>query len=460
MNYEKILDEFINEELELSSYENVEEVRQICFDTIDLISKNEDATPEEIIEAIIKDDMAYMEQLREQYPVPGYTIGLNVGNINVKYFGGNMSSNGPEMREDAMYDIASMTKMYTQVIMYNLMKEGYFTRDSKIKDLDPRFENLDDVTIGEIMDFSIDFATDGNITMMSDTNEVKEKLYSIKVKVKDGEEVRNKYVYTDFGMMIAKEVMENVTGKKYTQLFDEYIGNKLGLSETKIIIPEDKKILLTGSPNAEYGRVNDPKANAVGGYSGHAGIFASNDDIVKFSKGMEDGTVLDEEGLTLAKTPSRFKLNRGGLGNTYVKTADGLASSGMAAIAPNDEFNYQGSTRVEANVGSRGISNILFNPGSLDIEEAQAKEADINQELIANGKNPISIVKHFEYTDSGLLIPCTVIDPRQILPIGKLDPIKEMNARTSIKLRLLNKFISAYEPNYDKEISVSKKASK
>ena len=461
MNYEKILDDFVNEEIELSSYENMEEVRELCLKTIDIISKNEDSTPEEIIEEIIEDDMAYMEELRKNYSVPGYTIGINVGNINAKYFGGLMSSNGPEMREDAMYDIASMTKMYTEVILYNLMKEGYFTKDSKVKDLDPRFINLDDVTMGELMEFSLDFVTDGNITTMTDVDKIREKLFEIKVKTyDDGNQARNKYVYTDFGMMIAKEVMENITGKSYSELFDEYIGNKLGLEETKLIIPDDKKILLTGSPNVEYGRVNDPKASGVGGFSGHAGIFASNDDIVKFAKGMEDGTVLDEESLKDAYTPSKFKFNRGVMGNTYIKTADGLTSSGIASISPNDEFNFQGSTRVESNVSKVAVSNILFNPGSLSIEEAKEKERKLNEELTAKGEKPISIVRHFEYNENGLLIPCHVIDPRKLLPITKLDPIKEMNARTSIRLRLLNKFISSYEPNYDKEINVSKKASK
>lgn len=64
--------------------------------------------------------------------------------------GGNIDYNGRKMSDDALFDLASITKFYTQVVLYNLINEGYFSFDDKIKELDPRFINLGNVTIRDI----------------------------------------------------------------------------------------------------------------------------------------------------------------------------------------------------------------------------------------------------------------------------------------------------------------------
>ncbi len=51
--------------------------------------------------------------------------------------------------------------------------------------------------------------------------------------VQKGEE----YNYNDMGLMLMKEVMEKVTGKKYNELFEEYIIKPYGLYETHLIVP-------------------------------------------------------------------------------------------------------------------------------------------------------------------------------------------------------------------------------
>ena len=452
MNYEKILEDFIDEVRTDSSYKDVSELRNICVEAINIINSNHDSSFEEMIEKLIENDIERMEEVRYTSVFPGYTIGFNVGNINVKYFGGDLDSFGNSMREDALFDIASMSKMYTQVILYNLIKEGYLNRDSVISKIDPRFINLGDVTMGELMEFSIDFRTDGNITLMKELNEVKDKLYEIRVREDENGQVRNRYTYTDFGMMIAKEVMENVTGKSYDKLFKEYITDKLGLKDTMLIVPVKDRCRFTGSPNTRIGHVNDPKANAMGGYSGHAGVVASSDDLIKFGKGMEDGTLLDSVGLSMANSRSKFKFNRGRFGNTYIKTSDGLKSSYIEKFSPNSEFVIEGSTRVQMNVSSKAINTTLLNPSSMSLDEALELERKYNEKRI-------SLVRHFEYNENGVLVPYHLIDSTKFIGTDITNPIETMNSKTSLRLRLLNKFILEYA-NYDKEIKVIKKVRK
>lgn len=456
MNLNKIFENFIEKAVKRSPYATKDEIYEITLKMLKIIEKNKDKTPEELVEKVIEDDINNMEMLKDKYLIPGYTIGFNVGNINVEYFGGNIDSFERKMTEDAMFDIASMTKMYTQVILYNLIKEGALSLSDKVYELDSRFTNLKDISIKELTEFTVDFITPGNITLMENIEDAKDALYNIKIaRYPDDNLKRGKYFYTDFGMMILKEVMENVTNKKYQELMDEYIVDKLGLLHTKLIVPNNQMDLLTGSPNTKLKAVNDPKANAVGGFSGHAGIFASSKDLIKFGKGIKDGIILPK--LVLNKAYSKgIKKNRGIMGNTYVATEDGLGSSYIETISPNTDFAIQGSTRTQLNVGYDSVSTILLNPASLSIEKAIEEENKINEKRALEGQMPISIVKHFQYNKDGSLVNYDLIDATKTVNYRQVDPLTSMNAKTILRLEFLNEVIKEYDKTYEKEINVSK----
>ena len=440
MKYLKLLDDFLDEVKEDYPYISGKEIRDICSKVVDIIYENKDLDEYEIIDLIIKDDLDFMNELFSNNVVPGYTIGINEGDINIKYFGGKIDDKS-SMTENTLFDIASMTKMYTQVILYNLMKEGYFNLDDKIYDLDHRFVNLKDVTVRELMSFTIDLTTPGNMTFMKDIDEAREALFNIKVKVdNNGNEVRGKYVYTDFGLMVMSEVATKLTGKSYKELLSE-----LGLDETRV--DELDKFVITGSANQSLLAVNDPKAISLGGYSGHAGIFASSDDILKFYKMTQDGTLLDGVGLRWANMPNELAKNRGKLfGNTFVLTEDGLKSSFVDNLSPLGSYSTQGSTRTQGVSSKTGGSVILTNPASLSLESALAFEEEFNRKRTSKGLNELPIVKEFRFNRDGLEQIYHMIDARRMID---LDNVTRMNARTNLRLRFLN--------NYFKEMGNEKK---
>lgn len=454
MYYYKMMYDFINEVMEDAKYAKVSDLRSIIDEMIDILIANKDASIEEIIEKVIEKDIDVMEEMRNKYLLPGYTIGIRVKNINLKYFGGTMDDLGMKMDKDAMFDIASMTKMYTQVVLFNLIKEGKISLDDKIGDLDKRFVNISDVSIKELSEFSVDFFTPGNMTNMEKLEDAKEALFNATVATyPDGNIKRGKYFYNDFVMMILKEVMENVTGESYEDLVDKYIVNKLGLKNTKLIVPKEQEILLTGSPNSKLGAVNDPKALSVGGYSGHAGIFASSDDLIEFGKGITDGKIFPRSHLMLAYSHG-FKNNRGIIGNTFTSTSDGLESSYIDKIADSNDFVIQGSTRTQMNVGKNSISTILLNPASSSIDKVKEFEEETNFKRKIEGKEPISIVKNFMFEKDGSLKEYYLIDSRKLILPNQVDPLNNMNAKTSLRLRFLNKLIGEYDKKINVEIDV------
>ena len=97
--------------------------------------KNSDKTPEEIVDIIIQDTIEQYEKLRKECGIPGYSATSQVGNINVSIFGGKTSEKGNDITNDTLFDVASITKIYTQIVVYNLIKDGYLKRSDVISKL-------------------------------------------------------------------------------------------------------------------------------------------------------------------------------------------------------------------------------------------------------------------------------------------------------------------------------------
>lgn len=450
MQIDKIFENFITNVKKDGVYASVDEIKEATNLMLEIIKKHKDATPEEMIEYVIKDNIDFIEQIKSKYYFPGYTIGAIVGNINVKLLGGNLDDNGRKMDPNALFDIASISKFYTQTIIYNLIKEGKLSFDSKISDLDDRFINLKDLTVRDITTFTTEFITDGRINEKASIKEAYEALYSVKIKEKP------KYNYNDIGMMIMKEVMERITGIQYKDLVDKYIISKFNLKNTFLTIPLEKKHLVTGTPNMENIAVNDSSANALGGYSGHAGIFASSDDLLTLGKNVIQGNVIDEsmiddiylQGIAPAK---------GRMGNVYVSNPEGLKAGYIDRLEPIRSFALQGSTRVNLNGSKHAISTLLLNPASMSLEKALENQERINQDLLLHKQIPYEQVRKFTIDDNGKVRQYTLVDVRKMHTNGNvINPLLTMNAKMILRLRFLNEFIKEYDKNYKKEISVIK----
>lgn len=282
----KLVDEFLIDYLQRRPYivagksdnqrvTTLDDIVEVLSQEERIIRANKDKTPEELVDILIQDTIKQYNGILDKYGVPGYSASVKVGNINVGIFGGKTSTDGEDLGADALFDIASMTKFYTQIVVYNLIKEGLFKRSDSIRKLDPKFHKLGNVTVDDILRFAVEFRTPGILDDVSTTEEALERLYGTEVaKDAKGRYLIGKHNYNDIGLMIMREVIEKQTGKTFKDLIDEYIITPLGLKNTFLAVPEDKLHLVTATPNSKTGHVNDMKATlSKGGVSGHAGII-------------------------------------------------------------------------------------------------------------------------------------------------------------------------------------------
>ena len=458
MNYQRIIDEFLQEYLPISRHGSREEIVKVLEDAKDIFQKNPDATPEEIIAIMIQDCADDLTDILMKVPTPGIVSGLNVDNLHVTIRGGEDRTNGDELTEQALFDIASISKLYTEVIAYKLIVEGKaFQLTDKIRDLDPRFENVGDLTVEDVLKFHASFDTHGRLEQTTSKKEALEKLFSTEVTQR-GEQ----YNYNDIGLMIMQQVMEAVTGKTYAELFEEYITKPYRLADTHVVVPEDKKQFVTGSPNRD-GSVNDLKADVLGGYSGHAGVRVTNADLLRMLENVASDYTI-RNGIYVPNTLQSKRSDK--MGNAYVnpetvvdkngQLVSGSEKTYFGRLAPADSMAVQGSTRVIGRVeDANGIlvsSTALSNIASLTDEEFEAFIEKRNQELLAKNPNaklidPKAVMK--TSTFDGKIY--RMHDPRQLMDedatIGSV--LLRYDNEVVLKLLLLNKILKEYECYYD-----------
>lgn len=215
-----------------------------------------------------------------------------------------------QMTEDTIFDLASVTKVFTSISLLKLVQDGVIRLNDTVVKYAPQFKNLNDVTIYDLMTFGVPLKTNGRVDRASSREEAEQILFGIERDL----ESTNKRPYTDMGAMVLKYVIESTSGMNYYHFVEENILKKLNMKDTHVVVPKmkldrvsstnlDGKYYKDGNfaitTNAPKGIVYDPKAQIMGQkdgvLSGHAGMFSTANDMTNLAKGIISGKVINEE---------------------------------------------------------------------------------------------------------------------------------------------------------------------
>ena len=211
-----------------------------------------------------------------------------------------------EMTEDTIFDLASITKLFTSLSILKLAQNKTITLNDEIIKYAPEFKNLKGVTIFDLLTFRIPLRTNGRI----DRAESKEQAEEILKNIEIAPPIGNKNPYTDMGAMVLKYVIEHASGMNYYKFVKENILDKLNMTDTHIIVPQMKldrvastnlgvKYFKDGNTNItthQRGTVYDEKAQILlPKESGHAGIFSTVEDMSNLAQGIINNQIIDEK---------------------------------------------------------------------------------------------------------------------------------------------------------------------
>lgn len=305
----------------------------------------------------------------------------NKGEYKLKLVGGKTArTRSIKINEDTLFDVASITKLYTLILLFVLEKEGLIDLNKKVSDINPDFKNLEDFTLNDLVRLHGELRTNGNIT----TAKSKEEAYEILKTLYLSSNSREENKYNDFGAIVIGDTIEKVISEKLGEemTFDEimykYLIEPLGLHQTYF-----NPLRNNVAGNGNFNRlVHDPKARILGGALGHAGIFVTSEDLAKLSKalfrvnyydrGLIRKTQLDRLGeITF---PNSNQSNKGNLG-IYVKHPLGFDKTFTPPEFSTGSFSHQGWTGSLATFDPHNYihQNILVNSIYNDEDKEKVK---------------------------------------------------------------------------------------
>lgn len=185
---------------------------------------------------------------------------------------------------DTIYDIASLTKMFTATAVLRLIDAGHLALDMPVRALLPRFSPTD-ITVWHLLTH-----TSGIDIRLSTLRELGrdgllDVVYATSPQHKPGTVV----AYTNVNSLLLGEIVAGLVNMPLDAALDELLIRPLSLGETcfnpdMALLPRiaPTEIDDTWRGNLVHGTVHDESAHALGGVAGHAGLFSTADDLFRF----------------------------------------------------------------------------------------------------------------------------------------------------------------------------------
>ncbi len=195
------------------------------------------------------------------------------------------------MPRDALFDMASLTKpVATATSVMILLERGKLRLNDRLGKLLPEFDNHGKgrITVEELLRHRAGLIADNSLADYGDGPEAAwKKLADLELKSPPG----SAYVYSDVGFQTLGRIVERVSGQGLDQFTRENIFRPLGMADTGFLPADAARSAPTESHDGAMlrGEVHDPRARALGGVAGHAGLFGTADDLAVYAQTLLNG---------------------------------------------------------------------------------------------------------------------------------------------------------------------------
>ncbi len=296
-------------------------------------------------EAQLRPAFEVVEKAIADKAFPGATMAVGYrGKVSLHAFGKlSYDANSPATKIDTMYDLASLTKVVATTTLVEKLVEGDFPSPL---DLDapierylpewidgPQSEGPHKVVVKNLKELSAwqddrQIAWRHKVTvrhLMTHTSglppfkeywrtstgkaDTLSRIFAEPLEYEPG----TKVVYSDLGIILMAEIVQRLTGEPLDKLARENIFDPLGMKNTMYRPPQAlwPEIAPTEVDNQlrhrlVQGEVHDENAFAIGGVSGHAGVFSTSPDLAAFCQMLLNGGVYAHERVVRRATIAEF----------------------------------------------------------------------------------------------------------------------------------------------------------
>jgi CubicO group peptidase (beta-lactamase class C family) len=177
---------------------------------------------------------------------------------------------------DTVFDMASLTKTMTATLLLQCVEEGRLHLDQEVRQHIPEAEKT---PIGAVAIRHLATHTSG-LPAWKAVYKAESPLADI-LGTPLAAEPGKKYTYSDLGYILLGYLLERITRMPLDNLAHDRIFAPLGMAYSGFR-PAAALHPLIAATTANLGEVHDPNAHGMGGVAGHAGLFSSSPDMLRF----------------------------------------------------------------------------------------------------------------------------------------------------------------------------------
>jgi uncharacterized protein YbbC (DUF1343 family) len=259
------------------------------------------------------------------------------------------------MTLDTVFDLASLTKpLATSTSIMILVERGKIDLRAPASRYVPELTKLPPFTIEQLLTHTSGLPA---ATPISDYASPTPKDHSTvmrvlgdtlagKLKAAPGE----RFLYSDVGFVILEEIVRRRSGKDVAAFTRDEIWTPLAMADTGYLPGATlrSRAAPTEQRDGQFmiGDVHDPRAWAMGGVAGHAGVFSTADDLSRYARAMLGKGTLDGKRIVSEKTfeawTARHDTSSGGRALGWDK--DSRFASHRSTLLSASAFGHGGFT--------------------------------------------------------------------------------------------------------------------
>ena len=252
----------------------------------------------------------FFDRLGEKNKAMGTVVIAKDGSVLYTRSIGYSQINGTEKKPLTAanrFRIASITKMYTATMIFQLVEEGKLKLTDTLDKFFPQIPNAQKITIFQILGHRSgihDSLIDPKLRPASKTiAATKDELLAIVAKGAPDFEPDTKFSYSNSGYFLLGLIVEKITGKTYEEALKQRITSRIGLKDTYVATGN---IDVTKSEALTYFRLSNewkqgPETHPSILFGGGS-IVSTPNDMAKFIQALFDLKLVSKESLATMKT--------------------------------------------------------------------------------------------------------------------------------------------------------------
>ena len=250
------------------------------------------------------------------------------------------------MAADTVFDLASLTKpVATATAVMLLVERGAVDLDAPVARYLPEFAGggKQAITVRQLLLHRGGLIPDNPLDdYLHGSDHAWQSIWDLEPVHPVGE----RFVYTDVGYLTLAELVRAVDGRPIDVFFEQEIAAPLGMRDTAYAADPARCAPTERAGGDEFlqGVVHDPRARALGGVAGHAGLFSTADDLARWCRMFVGGAAILAPG-TLAQMTRPSWLPDGSGGRALGLDVDTDYSSARGDVFPRGtSFGHTGFT--------------------------------------------------------------------------------------------------------------------